>query len=135
MLSTGRVHQIVQGKGSDCETEPRLPPNASHKSRFSPVLLTNWLWTGECRPSLRCDEFARVAHRTQEMVYLVYYSFVINGCNSGIAQWKRFIGQDMREGAPMISPGVPPPQYLQVFTNLIQCYLNPTFWGFLWKLH
>lgn len=71
-----------------------------------------------------------MAHRTQEMVYLVYYSFVIDGCNSGIARWKRFIGQDMGKGVPMISPGVSPPQYLQVFTNLIQCYLNPTFWGF-----
>ena len=78
MLSTGRGRQMAQGKGSDCETEPRLPPDASHKCRLSPVLLTSRLWTGECRPSLRGDEFARVAHRTQRNIY----RFPTEGCHS-----------------------------------------------------
>ena len=108
MLSTGRGRQMAQGKGSDCETEPRLPPDASHKCRLSPVLLTSRLWTGECRPSLRGDEFARVAHRTQRNIY----RFPTEGCHSETGGKKlraRSIGRSLELCCLWVSVRLPAP--------------------------
>ena len=128
MLSTGRGRQMAQGKGSDCETEPRLPPDASHKCRLSPVLLTSRLWTGECRPSLRGDEFARVAHRTQRNIY----RFPTEGCHSETGG-KKAQGKVCREELGALLPlGVCAPPCTPPI-HLPGCSQNPL--EVLWRSH
>ena len=55
----------------------------------------------------------------RETFYLLDYRFIIKGCNSGTARWKRCRGQGMGKGhgASTPSPSVPLSWHLHVFTN------------------
>ena len=59
------------------------------------------------------------------------YQFIIKGCNSGTARWKRCIGQGMWEGAELsvTSLGAPPSQRTPRIYQPGSC-LNPALLGF-----
>ena len=62
--------------------------------------------------------------------YLLDYWFIIKGCNSETARWKRYRGQDMGEGkASMPSVGTPLSPDLHLNTNL-EALQTQLFWGF-----
>lgn len=54
----------------------------------------------------------------REIFYLLHYQFIIKGCNSGTARWKRWIGPGMGKGlgVSMLSESTSLPN-LDVLTN------------------
>ena len=84
------------------------------------------------QPSPRVWLICSSSSQNSETFYLVDHTFTIQGSNSGMARWKRCIGQVMgkKSGASMPPLRAQLSPNLHVFTNL-EALRTLTFWGFM----
>lgn len=124
-----RAHSLW---GEPYKTDPCSSTAAGPKYRMSPVFLTYWLEIGSSQiPSLGLINMLEWLTK----LWKTLYRFISKEYNSGVARWRRHIGQGIWKGVWSLHA-------LFQWTTLLNssCVHQPRsspilFFGFLWKLH
>ena len=128
--------QLLQSCPTLCDPLDCSPPGSSAFG-ISQATILEWVVMPSSRGSSQPNDWTYVSWITcivggfftskppGKPFYLLELWFIIKGCNSGSARWKRYLGRGMgnRHGAPM------PSLHLQVFTNL-EALQTLSFWIF-----